>query len=182
MLRWRSTRETRLLWLLYQVAGTTAIIYGVGVRGGRGRRSQCRLPWYAGIVLCSSGFALRLWATQEFSTAARSVPIPYREPPRLVVSGPYRYSRNPLFIGKLMICAGLGFLRGSKVFLVIVLAWWAIHNWMIVPMEERVLQRRFGNLYRHYQQRVPRWIGLPRRRHTSPQASADPPPPDGETA
>ena len=90
--------------------------------------------------------------------AAKTSPNPYRPTTALVFSGPYRFSRNPMYIGLTLLYAGLVTylqLPWGLVFLPIVI--WLITIWVIVP-EEKYLEQKFGAEYLNYKSTVRRWI------------------------
>jgi protein-S-isoprenylcysteine O-methyltransferase Ste14 len=85
-------------------------------------------------------------------------------PQRLVLEGPYRYVRNPLYDTDFALILGTGLLTSSW-FLVLLAALYAAQLALQLPLEERELRARFGRPYRLYCQLVPRFI--PRRRPIS---------------
>lgn len=88
---------------------------------------------------------------------------------RLVTTGIYRFSRNPQTVGAVLFWTGTALLGRSGVALLLAgLLGLAFFVWL--PVEEQVLERTFGQDYRLYQRRTPRFLGLPRRRdsHIAP--------------
>jgi protein-S-isoprenylcysteine O-methyltransferase Ste14 len=83
-------------------------------------------------------------------------------PPFLMTTGPYAYTRNPMYVAELALWLGWATLFGSLVILLgfVVLAVVII---LVLPWEERRLEAQFGETYRQYQARVPRWLGRTRR-------------------
>jgi protein-S-isoprenylcysteine O-methyltransferase Ste14 len=77
----------------------------------------------------------------------------------LITHGPFAYSRNPIFTSGLIVLLGSALFYGSPVILIVTLVLWAVSNYYGVPREERALEARFGEAYRDYQRRVPRWLG-----------------------
>ncbi|MPY80296.1 MAG: DUF1295 domain-containing protein [Actinophytocola sp.] len=84
------------------------------------------------------------------------------KPGELLTGGIYRYSRNPQYLGYLLVLTGLGTARRSGLALALGAATGLVFRWWI-PIEERHLQREFGEPYRQYRARVPRWFGRPRQ-------------------
>ena len=78
---------------------------------------------------------------------------------KLIYTGPYELSRNPLYIANIAMYSGIGMATlGAPGFLAgFVLS--AIHYGVIVRYEEQFLERRLGEIYRSYRNRVPRWFG-----------------------
>jgi protein-S-isoprenylcysteine O-methyltransferase Ste14 len=83
-------------------------------------------------------------------------------PPFLMTTGPYAYTRNPMYVAELALWLGWATLFGSLVTLLgfVVLTVVII---LVLPWEERGLEAQFGETYRQYQARVPRWLGRTRR-------------------
>ena len=75
--------------------------------------------------------------------------------------GIYRYSRNPMYVGMLLQFIGIGIATASWLFLLITLAM-IVLMWMLVIVEESSCLEKFGDSYRDYMNRTPRWVGLPK--------------------
>ena len=97
----------------------------------------------------------------EFARAD-GTPIPLASPPRLVVSGFYRYVRNPMYVGFLVILAGQALLFGSRGLLWYTAVAWCIGAAGVRWYEEPTLTRTFGTEYQAYRRGVRAW--LPRLR------------------
>lgn len=109
------------------------------------------LLWSIGLAVVTSGVALRTWAQAH---------IAFRLGPRrhLTVTGPYALTRNPLYIGNTAICAGAVILS-EVLWLVPVTVLWCVFVYSIVVRhEESRLLRKYGEAYRLYRARVPRWV------------------------
>ena len=90
--------------------------------------------------------------------AAKTTPDPNRPTTVLIFSGPYRFSRNPMYIGLTLLYAGLMMylqLPWGLIFLPVVI--WLITIWVILP-EEKYLGQKFGTEYLNYKSTVRRWI------------------------
>jgi protein-S-isoprenylcysteine O-methyltransferase Ste14 len=126
---------------------------------------------YGGLLLFGAGFALMIWCWYEFVTRGRGTPAPIDPPRRLVVAGPYRYVRNPMYVAALLILVGQAVLFESVSLLWYAAGFGLIAHAFVVGYEERTLARRFGTDYAAYRAAVGRW--LPRRlRPYEPEASA----------
>ncbi len=82
----------------------------------------------------------------------------------LITHGPFAYSRNPTYLAAIFIGLGWAIFYGSVVMLILTVVEWAFFNYLKVPQEERGLEARFGEAYRAYRRRVPRWIGTIQKR------------------
>jgi len=79
----------------------------------------------------------------------------------LLMRGPYAFSRNPMYLSELTLLFGWVIFYGS-VALLIAFVVWCLFFYHQVPLEERVMEAHFGEAYRAYQARVPRWLGKTR--------------------
>ena len=94
----------------------------------------------------------------RFMLAAKTSPNPYRPTNALVLSGPYRFSRNPMYVGLTLLYAGLMiFFELTWGLLLLPVVIWLITIWVVVP-EERYLEQKVGTEYLNYRSRVRRWI------------------------
>jgi len=76
----------------------------------------------------------------------------------LVTDGPYRISRNPVYLGGVVVCLGLAILLGSLIAFAVPVALFCILNALYVPHEETTLRTKFGGLYLDYKRKVRRWL------------------------
>lgn len=111
----------------------------------------------AGVVLALLGIGLSTWVVRSFGRAGTPV-IPWKATRRLVITGPYRFSRNPDYLGQALLTAGLAFLFGLPWALLALVPALLVVRYGIIAREERYLQRRFGDEYRNYCARVRRWL------------------------
>jgi protein-S-isoprenylcysteine O-methyltransferase Ste14 len=79
-------------------------------------------------------------------------------PSYLLRRGPYAFTRNPMYLAELALWLGWAIFYGSLRVLVGAGLWAAAMNFLIAPREERALEARFDEEYRHYKERVPRWL------------------------
>lgn len=108
-----------------------------------------------------------LFFSTMFSLAhfGQGTPAPFDPPKELVVRGPYRYTRNPGYLGAVTIVAGESVVLQSYAVLIYAGAIWAMFHLFVSLYEEPGLRVRFGKAYLDYCQEVPRWIPrLPRQR------------------
>jgi protein-S-isoprenylcysteine O-methyltransferase Ste14 len=81
-----------------------------------------------------------------------------RTPPYLLTGGPYRFTRNPMYIAEMALWLGWAILYGSIPILIALLVMASLMNKRVVAREERDLEARFGASYLEYKNRVPRWL------------------------
>ena len=113
------------------------------------------------------GLAFGAWAVALFATVGRGTLAPIDPPTVFVARGPYRLTRNPMYLGVACWLLSLSALTGARVLLWYALAVLFGFHAFVVLVEEPGLRRRFGASYEKYTQRVPRWLG---RRHRTSQA------------
>jgi len=111
-----------------------------------------------GLLPLVLGAALYLRCAYDFAWSGRGTPFPVDPPSQLVMSGPYRYSRNPMYVGVLAILAGEVLLYSDLRLFFFFLAMTVLFNIFILSYEERTLGRQFGEAYADYCEAVPRWI------------------------
>lgn len=115
------------------------------------------LPGIAGMVVAGVGALLALWCVFTFAIVGRGTPAPFDPPRRLVVRGPYRFVRNPMYIGAALVLAGAALFYGSLTVLGYTALFLAITHVFVVSYEEPTLSRLFGEEYDEYRRRVRRW-------------------------
>jgi protein-S-isoprenylcysteine O-methyltransferase Ste14 len=116
------------------------------------------------LVLVAVGATIYLTCLSEFLLRGRGIPAPLDHPTELVVTGLYRYVRNPMYVGVLLVLLGEAVLLRSWGCVWYALGWFAFVHVNVIWYEERYLTRRFGDSYRRYQSAVHRWIpGSPYR-------------------
>ena len=76
----------------------------------------------------------------------------------LLTDGPYRYSRNPIYLGMVLFGAGFGLATENLWIILTTAAAGLIINFLVIPQEEAYLERRFGVDYREFKERVRRWV------------------------
>jgi protein-S-isoprenylcysteine O-methyltransferase Ste14 len=77
----------------------------------------------------------------------------------LLSQGPYAFTRHPMYLSELVLLLGWALFYGSVVVLIGFVVAVVVFNVLNVPLEERALERRFGEDYRQYKSKVPRWLG-----------------------
>jgi protein-S-isoprenylcysteine O-methyltransferase Ste14 len=164
---WRHLRAILLLPGVVTVPIPAAILAVGGADIGWGLDSPWgAVPVIAGAVLILLGIALWYRTVMLFASEGEGTLAPWDPTRKLVVRGPYRYVRNPMIAGVLLVLAGEAALFGSPWLLVWAGVFFAANAVWFPRVEEPGLVERFGSDYEAYRRAVPRWV--PRRRPWSP--------------
>lgn len=119
-------------------------------------------PWtplrLAGVVAMLVGAATLLRCIWDFAAKGRGTLAPIDPPTQLVVEGPYRYVRNPMYLGVLITLLGEVAFFESIPLLQFTIVWFALVHLVVVWYEEPSLRRRFGDSYEQYCRVVHRWL------------------------
>ena len=112
--------------------------------------------WIGGIVFVLA-LALFAWAIATMTRAGSNVPtnLPTTT---IVETGPYRFTRNPIYLGMLLGLVGLAIAFDSLWLLVMLVPFSLAIRYGVVAREEAYLERKFGDAYRQYRARVRRWV------------------------
>lgn len=124
---------------------------------GPGLGAANRLALTAGLTFVLIGFALAALSVRSFRRAGTSV-VPGEPAAALVVTGPYRFTRNPIYIGFILAYFGLAIILTSVWVLLLLIPVLIVLQRGVVEREEAYLERQFGEAYRKYQAQVPRWL------------------------
>ena len=111
---------------------------------------------WLGVALMLAGFGLAIWAARWFRRKRTTI-YPSGAPTRLIVEGPFRINRNPIYTGMALILAGWAFILGSAVALVPVALFVLVITRRFIPGEEAALRRIFGAEAEDYLRRTRRW-------------------------
>lgn len=110
-----------------------------------------------GAVLIAAGLVALIQAFVRFVVEGLGTPVPVAAPDRLVVGGPYRHVRNPMYETVLAIVVGQALLLGQPILLAYAAALWVVVASFVRFYEEPTLSRRFGAQYEAYRRAVPAW-------------------------
>ena len=119
-----------------------------------------RLLFWPALAAAFLGLALATWTVILFTKFGQGTPAPWDPPRKLVIRGPYRYVRNPMITGVLLLLLLLAetlLLQSWPVFLWLV-AFYILNSIYFPLFEEKSLGKRFGEDYLEYKKHVPRWI------------------------
>jgi protein-S-isoprenylcysteine O-methyltransferase Ste14 len=116
-----------------------------------------------GFVIAILGALVALWCIATFVTRGQGTPAPFDPPRVFVATGPYRFVRNPMYIGGFGVIVGAALIMGSPAMLLLALAFLAITHAFVLLYEEPTLEDSFGSSHLHYKATVRRWLpGRPR--------------------
>jgi protein-S-isoprenylcysteine O-methyltransferase Ste14 len=110
------------------------------------------------LALALVGATFNLWSGVTLAVIGRGTPLPTQTARELVVTGPYRYLRNPMAFGGLTVGFAVGLHTGSWGTLVYAVAGGVLWHAVARPMEELDLAQRFGASYEHYRANVRCWL------------------------
>ena len=133
-------------------------------RAGIVRPSDLGLVEVLGLGTAAAGAALILWCILTFVFVGRGTPAPFDPPRRLVVRGPYRFVRNPMYLGAGLALAGAAIVYRSTAILGYLALFGLVLHAFVVWYEEPTLDRMFGADYTAYRSAVRRWLPGIRRR------------------
>jgi len=119
---------------------------------------------YVAASVIGVGLAILLRCVWEFAHYGRGTLAPFDEPRKLVVQGLYRYVRNPMYVGVLLILLGESWFFWSRQLLVYTVLFFVAATILVMAYEELRLRSKFGIEYEQYCRKVGRWVpGRPYR-------------------
>ena len=150
-----------IVWGIIVLVIMIVIPWAFSLIGTRFGWNQGMPAWWnmAGIVVVVMGLAVYIWCLAfHFKSYREAVRIGFT-PPHLVVTGPYRYSRNPMYVAGLFAWIGWTIFYGNLAIFAGLVFLWSIFTIRIIPYEENQLEALFGSDYIDYKKSVPRWLG-----------------------
>lgn len=115
-------------------------------------------PWnLLGMLPLGCGLAVTLASDRAFKRMGTTV-NPYKEPTRLITEGAFRISRNPMYLGFVLVLLGMAILLRSVSSLPVVVAFAIVMDLTFIRVEERILEQTFADAWARYKQRVRKWI------------------------
>jgi protein-S-isoprenylcysteine O-methyltransferase Ste14 len=113
--------------------------------------------WIGGLIVAGAFFGLGLWSVILFRRSGQNE-NPWKPTPQIVERGPFRITRNPMYLQMIIICIGVAvILANAWILLLVPVGGWVLQRLAILP-EEVYLERKFGDTYRAYKNRVRRWL------------------------
>jgi protein-S-isoprenylcysteine O-methyltransferase Ste14 len=110
-----------------------------------------------GLVVTACGAALCLWCILSFVILGRGTPAPFDPPRRLVVRGPYRFVRNPMYLGAGLALVGAALYYQTAALVAYAAAFLVIMHLFVIAYEEPTLRETFAGDYDAYCRQVRRW-------------------------
>ena len=115
------------------------------------------LPYF-GAALFVVSFGFTLYASSLFSKEKTEI-LPTSPANRVLITyGPYKFTRNPMYLGMVGALLGIGLMVGSLPAYLIPLAQFLVLNFVFIPFEEQKMARQFGEQYESYKKKVRRWL------------------------
>lgn len=140
------------------------IPYMIAISGGALLHRAWPLPLGGGAVrvivawtLVAACAALLASGFQAFWSRRTSI-VPVRPATTLVIAGPYQFTRNPMYVGLLLLAVGMGLWMNTWWVFVLLIPTLLVIDRYVIAREEQYLERRFGREYDAYKQRVRRWL------------------------
>ncbi len=121
------------------------------------RPAAIEVQQVAGMVIGAASAVVALWCIFTFASVGRGTPAPFDPPRRLVIQGPYRFVRNPMYIGAGLALAGAALFYESLPLLGYTGLFFLATHLLVLWYEEPTLRRTFGQEYEAYCGRVRRW-------------------------
>lgn len=121
-----------------------------------GERIRFSLPWL-GALIGFTGLFVMTWAKNVFKREGLAI-MPTSKTAHLTTAGPYRFTRNPMYLGTLLLLAGLSIYIGTIPFYLSTIAYFAVLHFVFCCYEENKLAGVFGQEYKEYRNRVRRWL------------------------
>lgn len=113
--------------------------------------------WLGGLLVTGAILGLGLWSVLIFRRGGQNE-SPWKPTPHLVDRGPFRFTRNPMYLQMLLVCIGVAVMLANGWILVLTpVGGWLLQRLAILP-EEAYLERKFGEAYSAYKRRVRRWL------------------------
>ncbi len=139
------------------IPGTVAIFVPLLIARGDAI-TQYTILFLLGIATILVGAFIYVWTVWDFATLGKGTPLPIDAPKKLVVKGLYRYTRNPMYVGVLLVILGWASLFVNAWLVLYAAGVWLLVNLFIVLYEEPRLRELFGAEYLNYQAAVRRWL------------------------
>jgi len=111
-----------------------------------------------GLALIVVGFVVPVWAVVKFRRAGTELNPASKTNNKLVTDGPFRFTRNPMYLGLVVLSLGVAVAAGALPMFAAPFLTFATANWIHIPFEEAKMRRQFGEAFDTYTRGVRRWI------------------------
>jgi protein-S-isoprenylcysteine O-methyltransferase Ste14 len=113
--------------------------------------------WIGGLIVAGAIVVLGGWSVLLMRRSGQSE-NPWKPTTQIIERGPYRFTRNPMYLQMVVVCLGFAVLLANVWILILTpVCGWALQELAIVP-EEKYLEGKFGEMYTDYKRRVRRWL------------------------
>ncbi len=148
-----------ILFVIF-VPGTVAVLipYWIVTRNFAAISFEWGMPQYLALLPALLGVSIYFRCVWDFASFGRGTPAPIDPPKVLVIRGLYRYVRNPMYVGILLLLAGEAIFFASWALVRYAVLFFIADHLFVVFYEERSLRRKFGASYERYCQSVRRWL------------------------
>ena len=110
------------------------------------------------VLVGAGGLLLGSWGERTFAAEGTDILPASPTNKKLVTRGPFRYTRNPMYLGLVMMALGFALYFGTVAFYVVPVLLFLLCNFSFIPFEEAKMQRQFSDQYTDYIRRVRRWV------------------------
>ena len=112
---------------------------------------------YFGILFFAAGLLILFWSFGLFKKKETPI-LPGQKPTALVIEGPYKFTRNPMYLGVMTALAGVAIYLGDFLAFLSPLVFFMFVSIRFVPKEEKLMEKLFGKKYLDYKKKVRRWV------------------------
>ena len=112
------------------------------------------------MLVVVAGAALAIASVLTFAFLGKGTPAPFDPPRKLVIAGPYRWVRNPMYIGAGLVLLGAAMFYGSFGLALYTIVFWSMAHLFVLFYEEPILRKKFGSEYEAYTSSRRRWMPL----------------------
>lgn len=120
--------------------------------------SPDQIRFWLALLISAIGLTFSFWTAMLFRKIGKGTPAPWDPPKKMVIRGPYRHVRNPMIMSVLIILFAEALFFQSWPLILWMLIFFVGNSIYFPLVEERGLEKRFGEDYRKYKANVPRWI------------------------
>jgi len=157
-----TTRDAAAVRIFPPALPLLTVLIGVGLNRLWPLHVGFELPaparyWVGGAIVVGALLGLSLWSVMLLRRSGQSA-NPWKPTTQIIRSGPFRVTRNPMYLQMVLVCIGFAVaLMNFWILLFTPVCAWLLQSLAIVP-EERYIENKFGEPYLEYQRRVRRWL------------------------